>query len=129
MLGNNIKRIRKEKKISLNNLAKMAGISPGYLSDIENNNATNPTMDKLNNIANALGVTINHFLTPEEQLLIHMKRINEIAKDGLKYTNENGDEKSNFIIEFFKDKQLTKEEQDKIIEFTNYLIWKRKKGK
>lgn len=61
-MGNKIREIRLIKNISLNKLAKMTGISIGYLSDIENNKAQNPTMDKLNKIAEALEVSINDFL-------------------------------------------------------------------
>lgn len=61
MLGDNIKRIRKFKGISINKLAKLSGISLGYLSDLENNKAKNPTMEKLNKIANILGVLVEDF--------------------------------------------------------------------
>ena len=61
MLGDNIRNIRKSKKISLNNLAKMSGISLGYLSDLENNKFTNPTIDKLNKIAQILEVQTTDF--------------------------------------------------------------------
>lgn len=57
MLGDNIRKFRKEKKISINNLARITGISVGYISDLENNNFTNPTIDKLDKIADALGVS------------------------------------------------------------------------
>lgn len=57
LLGDNIRKIRKEKKISINNLARITGISVGYISDLENNNFTNPTIDKLDKIADALGVS------------------------------------------------------------------------
>ncbi|WP_459482061.1 helix-turn-helix domain-containing protein [Clostridium saccharoperbutylacetonicum] len=57
MLGDNIRKIRKEKRISINNLARLSGISVGYLSDIENNKFTNPTLDKLNKIAEILEVS------------------------------------------------------------------------
>ncbi|MDU4953443.1 helix-turn-helix domain-containing protein [Clostridium sp.] len=61
MLGDNIRKIRKEKKISINNLSKLTGISLGYLSDLENNKATNPSIDKLNLIASKLGVPVDSF--------------------------------------------------------------------
>lgn len=59
MLGDNIRAIRKEKKISINKLSKLTGISLGYLSDLENNKAKNPSVDKLNLISSALDVSID----------------------------------------------------------------------
>ncbi len=61
MLGDNIRKIRKAKKISLNNLSKLTGISLGYISDLENNKFTNPTLDKLNKIAQILEVQTTDF--------------------------------------------------------------------
>ena len=61
MLGDNNKRIRKLKGISINKLAKLSEISLGYLSDLENNKAKNPTMEKLNKIADILGVSVEDF--------------------------------------------------------------------
>jgi len=47
VLGDNIKSIREEKKLGLNETARLAGISPSYLSDIEKGNKTNPSMEVL----------------------------------------------------------------------------------
>lgn len=61
MLGDNIRTIRKSRKLSLNNLARTSGISVGYISDLENNKFTNPTLDKLNKIAQVLEVQTTDF--------------------------------------------------------------------
>ena len=65
MLGDNIMKIRKSKSISINNLSKITGVSLGYISDLENNKAKNPTMDKLKIIASALNVEIEEFFKSE----------------------------------------------------------------
>lgn len=65
MLGDNIKSIREEKKLGLNETAKLAGISPSYLSDIEKGNKTNPSMEVLQRIADALDVSIKEFFKSE----------------------------------------------------------------
>ena len=62
MLGENIRKIRKEKHISINKLSKMTGISLGYLSDLENGKSTNPSLEKLNTIADALECPVNSLL-------------------------------------------------------------------
>lgn len=54
----NIKLIRKSKKIKQSDLAKSSGISRAYLSELENGKKTNPSTDVLMRIANALDVSI-----------------------------------------------------------------------
>lgn len=61
MLGDKIRKIRTQNKISLNKLSKITGISLGYLSDLENNKAVNPSVEKLDLIAKALNVSIDSF--------------------------------------------------------------------
>jgi transcriptional regulator with XRE-family HTH domain len=65
VLGDNIKSIREEKKLGLNETARLAGISPSYLSDIEKGNKTNPSMEVLQRIADALDVSIEEFFKSE----------------------------------------------------------------
>lgn len=55
---NNIKRIREEQLISQTQLAKKAGLSRPYLSNIEGNIAS-PTIEKAAAIAAALGKTVD----------------------------------------------------------------------
>lgn len=62
MIGDNIRRIRKEKGYSINKLSKETGISLGYLSDLENNKAKNPSMDKLKTIAKFLETTLSDII-------------------------------------------------------------------
>ena len=45
MLGENIRKIRKAQKISINKLSKETGISLGYLSELENGKAKNQSLD------------------------------------------------------------------------------------
>lgn len=65
MLGDNIRKIRKERKISINNLSKESGVSLGYLSDLENNRVNNPTLEKLRSIADVLKVTVEYLFKDE----------------------------------------------------------------
>jgi transcriptional regulator with XRE-family HTH domain len=68
MLGENIKRIRTSRKLSINALAKLCHMSPGYISDIEKNKKQNPTQEILGKVASALGVNIQDFYDEEKQL-------------------------------------------------------------
>lgn len=81
MLGDNIKTIRKSKKISINLLSSITGISLGYLSDLENNKASNPTMEKLQKIADALEVSVDEFMKPDEELSSTIEKITLNKKD------------------------------------------------
>lgn len=60
-LGNNIKKLRRFKRITSTNLAQTVGISQAYLSEIENNKKT-PTIEVLQKIANILNVTVSDLL-------------------------------------------------------------------
>ena len=61
MLGENIKLLREARKISLSKLARLADISPGYLSDIEKGNKTSPSIDVLEKLASILDVKVELF--------------------------------------------------------------------
>lgn len=80
MLGDKIRTIRKKNKISINNLSRITGISLGYLSDLENNKAVNPSIEKLTLIASTLGVSIDSFFK------------NDIEKWDTTVTNQLNDE-------------------------------------
>ena len=56
-LGARLKRIRREKKMTLSEVASKSGLSTAYLSNIERN-ATSPTVNNLFKISRALGVEI-----------------------------------------------------------------------
>lgn len=66
MIGDNVKRIRESQNLGLNETAKIAGISGSYLSNIEKNIKTNPSMETLKKIADALGVLVEDFFKDEE---------------------------------------------------------------
>ncbi|WP_338630605.1 helix-turn-helix transcriptional regulator [Clostridium baratii] len=78
MLGENIKKIRINKKLGLNKTAEKAGISGSYLSDIENGKKENPSINTLTKIADALEV-------PLDQLT--RKSAKTIIEDKLEYSN------------------------------------------
>lgn len=65
MIVFNIKKIRENKKISIRKLSGITGISRTYLSDLENNKKTNPTLYILQEIASALNVNIKDLFYSE----------------------------------------------------------------
>lgn len=60
-ISNKIKEIRKEKGITIQEVADRAGVSKGLISQIENNR-TIPSLLVLINIINALNIDLNEFL-------------------------------------------------------------------
>ena len=82
LIGDRVKRLRKEKKLTQKALGEKVGISRSYLADIEGNRY-NPSADTIKSLATALNVDVNYFLTDDEtQLpLLTLKDEKDIAKD------------------------------------------------
>jgi transcriptional regulator with XRE-family HTH domain len=57
-VSENIRRIRQEKGISQDRLSKDADLALNTVVKIENDESTNPTVETLEKIAKALGVTV-----------------------------------------------------------------------
>lgn len=73
-LGDKIRALRKEKRMTLDELATLAGMSKSYLWELENRPSPRPSAEKLNALAAILGRPVAYFLeedeaTPEE---VHM---------------------------------------------------------
>ena len=58
MKSNHLKEIRKSKGITLSKLADLSGVSAGYLCHLEKGSRTNPSMEIMNKIAEALNKSI-----------------------------------------------------------------------
>lgn len=67
-IGSFIRKRRKEKGISIRQLAKYTGVSPAYISQIENNYRNNPTPHVLRALSDGLGIDYDKFLLQIEQL-------------------------------------------------------------
>jgi transcriptional regulator with XRE-family HTH domain len=65
-IARNIKRIRQSKKMSLGRLAKLCGLTKGYMSKIENSDKA-PPFSTLSKIANALDTDISLLLAGESE--------------------------------------------------------------
>lgn len=61
-LGDNIKKLRLENKLTLAKLSELSGVGQSTINDIENGKAKNPKTDTLTKLANALDVSINELL-------------------------------------------------------------------
>lgn len=116
MLGDNIKKIRLSKGIGLNEAARLAKISGGYLSSIENNRRTNVGTEILDAIASAIGVSVNDFFDDDK----NNKTIDKINKT----VNDSG---INTIAAHFEDEEFTENDKEDIENFIKYVLSKKKK--
>ncbi len=71
MIGDRVKRLRTEKKLSMTELAEKAGVAKSYLSSLERNIQTNPSIQFLEKIATVLNVPLDVLLhdTPTDNTL------------------------------------------------------------
>ncbi|UZJ80081.1 helix-turn-helix domain-containing protein [Fictibacillus sp. KU28468] len=74
MIGELVKKYRKEKGLSLSALAERAGIAKSYLSSLERNIQTNPSVQLLEKLAVVLDI-------PVEKLLNEKAEVNEAELD------------------------------------------------
>jgi XRE family transcriptional regulator of biofilm formation len=67
MIGKQVNQLRSEMGLSLNELAKRAGVSKSYLSSIERDIQSNPSIQFLEKITAVLGVPIETFFHPVQK--------------------------------------------------------------
>ncbi|WP_409252225.1 helix-turn-helix domain-containing protein [Bacillus sp. SCS-153A] len=62
MIGERVKKLRQERKMSMTELADKAGVAKSYLSSIERNLQKNPSVQFLEKISKALNVPVDSLL-------------------------------------------------------------------
>lgn len=62
LIGEKIKKIRENKSMSISELAEKAGVAKSYLSSIERNIQSNPSIQFMEKIGQVLGVSVNELL-------------------------------------------------------------------
>lgn len=68
-LGEKIRRLRKEKKLTLDKLAELTDSSKSYIWELEHsNNPPRPSAEKLSKIAEQLGVTMEYLLDEKKSI-------------------------------------------------------------
>lgn len=67
MLSANIKKLRKQKKLSQDKLARLADIPYNTLVKIESGKSNNPTFVTLSKLADALGVSMDGLVGRKKQ--------------------------------------------------------------
>ncbi|WP_141432846.1 helix-turn-helix domain-containing protein [Bacillus sp. 03113] len=62
MIGHRVKKLRQKKKMSLSELAEQAGVAKSYLSSLERNLQSNPSIQFLKKIALVLNVPVDNLI-------------------------------------------------------------------
>lgn len=62
-LGQKLRAVRRQKKISLDRLAELTDSSKSYLWELENKDTTNPSVEKISRLAAALEVTTDFLMS------------------------------------------------------------------
>ncbi|MDA7026968.1 helix-turn-helix domain-containing protein [Bacillus sp. CLL-7-23] len=110
MIGQRIKQYRKEKGYSLSELAEKAGVAKSYLSSIERNLQTNPSIQFLEKVSAVLDVSV-HTLLDE--------------KDATEYDGQLDSEWENLV----RDAMASGVSKKQFREFLDYQKWKKRQEK
>ncbi|HWJ79163.1 MAG TPA: helix-turn-helix domain-containing protein [Niallia sp.] len=81
MIGDRVKQLRLEKRMSLSELADQAGVAKSYLSSLERNLQSNPSIQFLEKIAAV-------FHIPVDQLLHDQQNKDDLDSEWLKIVKE-----------------------------------------
>lgn len=87
-IGATIRTIREQKGMSIRQMARKSGLSPGYISQVERGHAQ-PSLNTLRAISRVLDVPIFKFLEPKPKSQIVVRKperqVLELAHSGLRY--------------------------------------------
>ncbi|MFD2706420.1 MULTISPECIES: helix-turn-helix domain-containing protein [Salibacterium] len=103
MIGDRVKKYRKEKDISLTELAVQAGVAKSYLSAMERNIQTNPSVQFLEKVSSVLDVPVDALL-----------------KDETEQEEYELDEEWRSIVQEAMDSGVTKEQFKEFLEFNKW---------
>lgn len=66
MIGDRVKQLRLEKRMSLSELAEQAGVAKSYLSSLERNLQSNPSIQFLEKIATVFNIPVDHLINNQQ---------------------------------------------------------------
>ena len=65
MIGSRVKKFRKEKRMSISELAEKAGVAKSYISSLERDLQTNPSIQFIEKVTRALDISIDSLIQDE----------------------------------------------------------------
>ncbi|OOM69512.1 helix-turn-helix transcriptional regulator [Clostridium sp. BL-8] len=106
-IGELLKKLREDKKLTLKELADKSGVGQSTISDIETGKAKNPRIDTLISLAKALDTTVNIFLdipnNSDISKLEKYKEKNQIFFSRFDKLSNNAKDKMIKMLEIFED--------------------------
>lgn len=69
LIGEKINKLRNENNLSISELAEKAGVAKSYLSSIERNIQSNPSIQFIEKIGQVLGVSVNELLRDNSSII------------------------------------------------------------
>lgn len=115
-LGDKIRLLRNEKKVSIRKLSELTGLSKSTLSDIENNKSKKPTVDTIGRVAKVLGIPISELFDEAQQFT---DTNTAAVQDG---NNANSNLSAVFLRSVARAKERPIHVQNKIAEFINLVL-------
>ena len=90
-IGERISYFRKERKYSVNGLAMRSGVSQSYVRELELGHYENPTIEVIESICGALGISLSEFFdehkdihTTNDNLIEEIELLNPAQRDLLR---------------------------------------------
>jgi transcriptional regulator with XRE-family HTH domain len=87
-LGDSLRALREQQRVSLRALAVQTGFSPSFLSQIENGQCS-PSISSMEKIANALGITLGQFFRVAETPTANVVRSGDRLNLALEWSRAN----------------------------------------
>lgn len=115
MIGDKIRKLRKEKSLTLKSFGERINMSPSFLSDIENNR-TQPSLSRLQDIAKELDVSICELLDESCQIHGNKNRNLYIAEKDI-FEELAGDEYSEIRNELRNIKKWSEEDRNDLVAY------------
>ena len=100
-LGEKLNELRKQRGLTLEKLADMAGLSKSYLWELENRESQRPSAEKLTALADALGVGASYFLEEDVRAPAE-KHLDEAFFRGYQKLEPGAKEQLRKILDTFK---------------------------
>jgi transcriptional regulator with XRE-family HTH domain len=124
-LSSKLRSIRKQNNLTLKELSIKSGLSISFISDIENDRR-NPSIEKLQDLAKALNVSVSEFFENTSEL-----KIPEDYLEKHKITNKDLKQRDNVLDHaetFMMDDTVDENDKEKLFEIVNRLYWEAKAG-
>ena len=108
-LGPHLKRVRKQKNLTLRAVEEKTGISNAYLSQVENSKINKPSPSVLLKLADCYGVSYEHLMELAGHPIPNLSFNNERLKPSFRFS-------SGSVLD-----DLTDEEKKRVLEYIEFL--------